>query len=292
MRDLFAKKNVVLMLAILLLTVLVISAANGKYAFPIAKKVLVSVMQPLETAITGISEAVTKAGRLLGSVMSTYEENEDLKKEIASLRKANVEAAEIWAENQRLRALLNFKQSQNRYILLTAKVVGFSPGGFVGNIIIDKGEKDHVARDMSVITADGLVGSVSEVYKSSARVQLILHPKSAVGGMVQRPMSRVAGIVSGNASTPRTPNLINLSRDADVADGDTIITSGFGSMYPKGVVIGTVEKVVNAEGGLLKYAVITPAVDFDRLEEVMVITNVTNFAEPQAEKPVKPQERP
>jgi rod shape-determining protein MreC len=122
------------------------------------------------------------------------------------------------------------------------------------------------------------------VYPTSLRtyqaaVQLILHPKSAVGGIVQRPASRVSGIVSGNASTPFTPNLINLARDADIVAGDTVLTSGFGSIYPKGIVIGVVEKVANAEGGLLKYAVIAPTVDFSRLEEVMLIVNAANYAE-------------
>ncbi len=277
MRGFFAKKNIVLMLALLVFTLLTISAASGKYNFTAVKRILMGVVKPIESVLTGMSEAVLKAGRMVGLAASNYEENEELKKEIANLKKANIDSIEIWAENQRLRELLGFKQSQNRYILLPARVVGFNPSGLAGNIIIDKGEKDYVTRDMVVITADGLVGSVAEVYRNSARVQLILHPQTAVGGIVQRPLSRVAGIVSGNASTPDTPDLINLARDADVQDGDVILTSGFGGIYPKGLIIGTVQKVVNAEGGLLKYAVIYPAVNFSRLEEVMVITNVTHF---------------
>ena len=287
MRGFFSKRNVVLSLAILLLVVLVISSARGKYEFTWTKNVLTTALKPLRTSLTGIGEAISKTGRFAGSLLSVYEENDLLRKEVAALRKANIDAGEVWAENQRLHELLNYKQSQNSYILLPARVVGFNPGGLEGNIIIDKGQKDGVTRDMSVITADGLVGSISDVYKSSSRVQLILHPRSAIGGIVQRPGSRVVSIVSGNASTPFTPNFINLARDADVVNGDTILTSGFGGIYPKGILIGTVSGVVNAEGGLLKYAVITPTVDFSRLEEVMIITNVTNFAAnslPVAEK--------
>jgi rod shape-determining protein MreC len=171
--------------------------------------------------------------------------------------------------------------------LLAARVVGFNPGGLTGNIVIDRGAGDGIKRDMSVITAEGLVGSVAEVYPYAARVELILHPKSAVGGIVQRASSRVSGILVGNASTPMLPNLLNLARDADIQVGDTILTSGFGGIFPKGLVIGVVARVSNAEGGLLKYAQIQPTVDFERLEEVMVITNIRDYANLESTTPEK-----
>jgi rod shape-determining protein MreC len=239
---------------------------------------LANVITPVNSVLTSVGNAVGQAGRMLGSLMYIYEENEALKQEIADLQRANMDAGEIWAENGRLRELLNFKKSQQRHIFLPAKVVGFNPGGLEGSLIIDRGKKDGLEMEMPVVTANGLVGRVTEVYRSSARVQLILHPDSAVGGIVQRPASRVSGIVSGNASTPFAPNLINLARGADIVAGDTILTSGFGSIYPKGIVVGVVAEVVNAEGGLLKYAVIEPTVDFSRLEEVMVIVNAANYA--------------
>jgi rod shape-determining protein MreC len=88
---------------------------------------------------------------------------------------------------------------------------------------------------------------------------------------VQRPESRVAAIVEGNAAKPLAPKMVNIARDADIIKGDKIITSGFGGIYPKGLLLGEVTDVVNEEGGLLKYAVLKPAADFDRLEEVAVI---------------------
>ncbi|MDR3348348.1 MAG: rod shape-determining protein MreC [Acidaminococcales bacterium] len=279
MRRVRGRKNLVLLAALLLVAALAVSEAGGMVHFPLLRSLLVNVLAPVDSVLSSVGNAAGQAGRMLGSIMYVYEENETLKKEIADLRRANMDAAEIWAENGRLRELLNFKKSQRRHILLPAKVVGFNPGGLEGSLIIERGKKDGIEREMSVVTANGLVGSVVEVYRASARVQLMLHPKSAVGGIVQRPASRVSGIVSGNASTPFAPNLLNLARDADIVVGDTILTSGLGSIYPKGIVIGVVAKVVNAEGGLLKYAVIEPTVDFSRLEEVMVIVNAPNYAE-------------
>jgi hypothetical protein len=82
---------------------------------------------------------------------------------------------------------------------------------------------------------------------------------------------QVSAIVEGNAAKPLSPKMVNIARDADIIKGDKIITSGFGGIYPKGILLGEVTDVVNEEGGLLKYAVLKPAADFDRLEEVAVI---------------------
>jgi rod shape-determining protein MreC len=150
-------------------------------------------------------------------------------------------------------------------------VVGRDPGTWTSTIIINRGTADGIAKDMPVVTPQGLVGSVVSVYGNVAKVNLILDPRSAVGALVQRPESRVAAIVEGNSATPLTPKMVNIARDADVIKGDKIITSGFGGIYPKGLLIGEVVDLVNEEGGLLKYAVLNPAVDFGRLEEVSVI---------------------
>ena len=82
---------------------------------------------------------------------------------------------------------------------------------------------------------------------------------------------RVAGIVEGNPSDPMMPRMINIPRNSDVVEGDTIVTSGFGGIYPKGLIVGTVGDVQNDSGGLLKIAILEPAVDFQKLEDVAVI---------------------
>lgn len=147
-------------------------------------------------------------------------------------------------------------------------------------IIIDRGTQDGVNKDMAVVTEKGLVGTVVEASPNSSKVQLLLDPRSAVGTLVQRPESRVAGIVEGNPSDPMMPRMINIPRNADVVEGDTIVTSGFGGIYPKGLIVGTVSDVQNDSGGLLKIAILDPAVDFQKLEDVAVI--VTSREAPPA----------
>ena len=122
---------------------------------------------------------------------------------------------------------------------------------------------------MAVVTARGLVGVVTEAGLISSKVQLILDPRISVGALVQR--SRVAGIVEGNPDNAIQPRLVNIPRNEDIAEGDVVITSGFGGIYPKGIMIGQIRLVKNDSTGLLHLAVLETAVDFQRLEDVAVI---------------------
>ena len=141
-----------------------------------------------------------------------------------------------------------------------------------------------VDKDMAVVTEKGLVGRVVEAGPNSSKVQLILDPRSSVGTIVQRAESRVTGIVQGDMDNPTMPQMVNIPKNADVVEGDVIVTSGFGGVYPKGIIVGLVSSLKNDDGGLLKIGVLKPAVDFQKLEDVMVIT-ASREAPPE---PIKP----
>ena len=286
MRSFLRRKTMILTITVLVVVAISVSAAQGKYRFSLVSGILTTISAPIEHAFMQVAVWTNNKSNAVGELMMTYRDNQQLKKQVVSLQEANLQTAEIWAENERLRQLLDYKRQQPSFQLMSVAVIGRNPGNVAGSILIDRGRRQGVERDMPVITGQGLVGTVGQVYENSAQVQLILHPKSAVGGVVQRAASRAIGVVNGNAGDPASPQLQNLSRDADVIEGDVVVTSGFGGLYPKGIVIGVVREIRNAEGGLLKYALLTPTVDFDRLEEVMLITNA-RLLRPETE-PVQP----
>lgn len=265
------KKTVLLAVAVLTVFLLALSAARGKYDFYWSERLVTVVLAPVEFVMSKIGYGVRQAGTSTGEILNVYRNNQALRAENEQLRQAIINDTEIVAENARLKALLDYKKNAPQFDTLVAAVVGRDPATWTNVIVINRGTSHGVAKDMAVITGQGLVGSVVQVYAGAAKVQLVLDPRSAVGAIVQRPESRVAGIVEGNAAKPLLPRMVNLARDADVIKGDKVITSGFGGIYPKGILVGDVVDVVNEEGGLLKYAVLKPAVDFDRLEEVLVI---------------------
>jgi len=254
-----------------LLVILLFATASGKYKLPLSERIVAAVFSPFQGVMMKASHLVANYTASAWEVVAVYQKNKALQAENEQLRAMQSDATEIMAENERLRALLNYKQNAHQFDLLVARVIARDSSEWTNSILIDCGTSDGVAKHMAVVTPQGLVGNISEVFDTCARVELILDPRSSVGGIVQRAGSRVAGIVNGDTSNSMLVKMTNISRDADVVEGDTIVTSGFGGMYPKGIFIGTVSRLENAEGGLLKYAIVKPAVDFQRLEEISVV---------------------
>ena len=140
---------------------------------------------------------------------------------------------------------------------------------------------------MVVVTELCLVGHVMEAGLNTSKVQLILDPRSSVGTLIQRPESRVAGIVEGDINNPNQPRMVNIPKNADVQVEDMVVTSGFGGIYPKGIVVGKIAEVHNDEGGLLKHGIILTSVNFEKLEDVAVI--VASREAPPEPLPPPPQ---
>lgn len=267
----FYKKAVILAVAVITVFLLAVSVGRGKYGFDWSERAVIVLLAPVDYVAAKVSYGFRQAGTSTGRLFNVYNENQALRTENEQLRQTGIDITEIMAENARLKAMLDYKKTAPQFDFLLATVVGRDPGTWTNVIIINRGTDHGVAKDMAVVTPAGLVGSVVQAYGSSAKVQLILDPRSAVGAIVQRPESRIAAIVEGSAAKPPALRMVNIARDADIIKGDKIVTSGFGGIYPKGRLVGEVTDVVNEEGGLLKYAILKPAVDFDRLEEVLVI---------------------
>lgn len=279
------KKAVILAVAVLTVFLLAVSASRGKYHFPWSERIVTVALAPAEYVLTKVGYGVRQAGTSTAELFSVYRHNQVLREENEQLRRAMIDNTEIMAENVRLKTLLDYKKAAPQFDQVLAAVIARDPATWTNIVVINRGTAHGVARDMAVVTAQGLVGSVVQAYGSTSKVQLILDPRSAVGTLVQRPESRVAAIVEGNAGRPLSPRMINLARDADILKGDKIVTSGLGGIYPKGILVGEVTDVINEEGGLLKYATLKPAVDFDRLEEVFVIVRSREPLPPPATQP-------
>ena len=138
-------------------------------------------------------------------------------------------------------------------------------------IIIDRGSRNGIAVNDPVVTYSGAVGRITEVSDFTAKVLLITDPRSGLAAVVQD--SRDGAIAEGDPSVPDMIRLTRLPRDFRVAVGDLVVTSGLGGVFPRehSFVIGTVSEIFISSDGLLKYARIMPAVDFARLEEVLVL---------------------
>ncbi len=148
-----------------------------------------------------------------------------------------------------------------------ARVAGYEPGNLNRAVLISTGRDGNLLPDMPVLTGRGLVGRVIEVAPRSSQVLLLNDARSAVAALIQR--SRATGIVKGQLDGSIT--MEDIGRDADVQVGDIVLTSGLGDVFPKGIVIGQVVKVIQSDTAMFQRAIVEPSVDLSNLEVVLVL---------------------
>jgi rod shape-determining protein MreC len=197
------------------------------------------------------------------------QENQDLQKTVDRLRLEQAALLEDAKQGQRLQALLNFQQ---KYIYKTvaAQAIGTSGTDQSRVFTIDKGKADGLEHDMAVITADGIVGKVRDVFGHSAQVLAINDQSSGAGVILES--TRVRGILRGNANGQ--PQIVDIIADQRIQPGEKVLTAGGDQIFPRGLPVGVVEKVVrDPERDAFINVIIKPAAHLDRLDEVLVITS-------------------
>jgi rod shape-determining protein MreC len=205
-------------------------------------------------------------------------ENDRLRLELAEIQEDNIQLQEALQTNERLRALLDLKL-QTAYTVVAAGVVGRDPTNWHRSLVINKGENDGIAVDMGVIVPGGVVGRIIKVMPSLAQVRLLTDREIAVTAVLQE--TRDEGIVQGTeGGRIRMKYLSTLS---EARPGQRVITSGLDGSFPKGFPIGTLERVERRETALFQEAELSPSADFSKLEEVLVVTAISEAERPHAE---------
>lgn len=234
--------------------------------FNFIDKTVVFITGPLQSAITFTVDRTARFFQnylflihLKQEYAAVIEENRKLLSSIHALK-------EIEAENQRLRALLQFQTKINEQ-KLTAQIISKDVTTEFRSIRLNKGSQSGIQRGMAVVTHEGIVGKVLRTTADYADVITVLDNLSAIDSIVQR--SRARGVLEG--ATDWTCILKYVLRTDDVEVGDTIVSSGLDGIYPKGLLLGTVIKVSKKNYGITQEVEVKPSVDFSKLEEVLVI---------------------
>jgi rod shape-determining protein MreC len=226
---------------------------------------LIQVQTWFSSRYLGIQDFIT-APR---DITSLRARNAELEAQVSQLQTQVIELQQRVNETEILAALVDFSRSNPENTYKAAAVIGRDPSPFLHYIIINRGSNDDIRRGMPVVTNQGLVGRVDAVIADAARVQLITDPASSINIYLQNADTNAVllGSVTGDVS------LDLISQDAVVQPGDLILTSGLGGGYPQDLIIGQVVTVRSLEYELFQQATVQPAVDFTRLEIVLVITN-------------------
>ena len=231
-----------------------------------------SVISPLQKIIYNANDKLKESFDFFINFSKVKQENEELAAKNAELENKLVEYNRMKDENTTLREMFDYSQANQNYNYLGCNIVGYSGGNISNGYVIDKGTNDGVKKDMIVITPQGLVGKVTKSESMYSIVQTILSENIAVASMVES-TRETTGILQG-ATDNKNKNLTVLSNipiDSEIKEGDVILTSGLGGMYPKEIRIGEVVSVEVDTVGIMKKAVVKPYVDFNKLEGLFVV---------------------
>jgi rod shape-determining protein MreC len=223
----------------------------------------------IQRAVSGLWRGVTNRNQSDPAVTELAQRLAELEAENEFLRAENLQLKENENEIRILSGLVNYAQSQPEAKYLAANKIGSDTSPFLTYLIFDKGSDDGVTRGMPVVTGDGLVGRVVEVSATACKVLLITDPTSAVASRLQK--SREEGMVIGQLGSGLEMQFI--TQQARIDTGEVVLTSGLAGAYPPGIVVGYVSGVEQLNFEVLQKAILTPAVDFSRLEIVLIITN-------------------
>ncbi len=235
-----------------------------------------AVIGPLQE---GVAAVIQPVGSFFSNVFragSLAEENAALREEIALLRRQQQEVNSLRRENEELRRSHGLSERLG-FQTIGATVIGEAPGNFEWNVLIDHGSVDGVTVDMPVLSGDGLVGRVVEVYRFSAKVMLIIDPDSAVS--VRLSASGERGVLVGQREEPLLFELID--PDVEVQPGETVETSGYTleegleGLFPPSIPVGVVDRVEPDEANLTLEVLVRPNVDFSRLDYVVLVIGRT-----------------
>jgi len=229
-------------------------------------RIFLELMAPLERAGTFASRTVADAWASASGLLRARDEAEALRARVRRLEQDTARLAETEAENARLRTLLDFRKTLGG-TLLTTRVIGHDAAGLSRTLVVDQGSAAGVAKGAAVLAPEGIVGQVFQVSPHAARVLLVSDHNSGVDAVVQRTRGR--GIVEGTADGRCGLKFVKRTEDLQV--GDLVVSSGLDGIFPRGLPIGRIQAVDKQGQGLFQYAQIDPAVDVERLEEVLVM---------------------
>ena len=232
----------------------------------------ISVMAPPEKVLHGSGTGLRGLWSNYLDLRHVRQQNQELKDQVSRLQLEQASLLEDARQGQRLQALLAFKEHYI-YSTVPAQVIGTSGTDQSRLLYIDKGAKDGLKQDMAVITPDGIVGKLKDVFAHTSQVLVISDQTSGAGALLES--TRLRGVLRGNALGQ--PQIINMLPDERVKQGERVVTSGGDQIFPRGLPVGVVDRVIpDTSNPPYVDIVIKPAANLGHLEEVLVITEASD----------------
>lgn len=265
-------RPLILLLVVILGAFVIIILDTRGYLYPI-NNALQSMFRPINITLTEARGTSVDFIQTARDFRTLRQRNNELEALVERLTVENLQLAEVVLENEQLRTFLEFAQTNPTYDFrggqIIARVISEGSNPYSNTIRIDLGETHGIRQGMPVVTDRGLVGRIVDVQAYTSTILLFNDAYSSVNAMTQT--SRAPGVLKGR--TGQHPLLDLIPPDIEVSVGEIVITSGLGSRFPKGIVVGQVVELLQNDNQAFQQAIVRPTVDLDRLELVLVITS-------------------
>lgn len=257
-----------IIITILILTGLVIVTNIDTSEFSFLEGIANKLVMPVQNGLTFLKNKIAGNNTFFDDINNLKNENEELKKQNYKLNKELSELGIIKAENKTLREYANLSDEYTKYKTVPAYIIDRDLSNLSSTIIINVGTREGVNRNMAVVSSKGVVGHIISSTETTSKVQPIIDPSSSISAIMN--ISRDNIIVKGELGSYKL-KATYISADADLVLNDDVETSGLGGIYPKGLKVGKLVEIKEASNITEKSAIIEPAVDFSKLETVLVI---------------------
>lgn len=260
--------GIILTIIILVVVVIVSNISTGNLS--VMEGTIGKIFMPIQNGIIFLKNKITGNDQELSDIQTLKDENQKLKDENSKLQEQVRELEILKSENNTLKEYVNLKDKYSTYTTVPAYVIQRSISNYEKLIVINAGTDEGINVNMPVISESGLVGYVISVTNDTAKVQTIIDTASNVSANIANVQDSV--ILKGTQNSTDILKATYIPADSTILQGDQVVTSGLGGIYPKGILVGTVKNIINTQNESDRYAEIEVATDFSNLETVLVIT--------------------
>lgn len=228
-----------------------------------------SIVNPVQRVFLDLRNKIQGNSAYFSNMETIMQENEELKQRNSELETQLRELEMIKAENTTLQEYMNLSEKYASYETIPAYVINKDVSNYSSTLVLNVGTKDGIVENMTVIADKGLVGHVISVSESTCKVQVIIDSASTVSCSISTTNESI--ICKGTLENDQVLRASYIPTGAELIQGDSVYTSGVGGIYLKGIIIGTVKEIVTTSNITDRYAIVEPAVDFSKIDTVLVI---------------------
>lgn len=265
------KKGLLGIIITIVILILIVIFSNTEANTTFFESIANTLVMPIQNGLTYLKNKVSGNSTFFVDINNLKSENQELQEKNSELEQALRELENIRTENETLKEYLGLTEKYGEYKTVPGYVINKDISNYSKTIIINIGKDDGIEENMTVIANEGLVGHVISVTDNTAKVRTIIDTSSSISCLMSTNKDSI--VCKGTLDSNSELKAMYISTDANLVQGDSIDTSGLGGIYPKGIHVGTIKRVISTKNITDRYAMIETAVNFDKLNTVLVVRN-------------------